>query len=126
GDEKCDIGIPEGTPGACPKECPELAKCNPRKLNNSGCQAECVVLQLVCMSGDDCCPGNCTDKNDSDCSSSCGDGVVQSDKGETCEPESKTPCKTSDADCDDGDPCTTDKLIGSAKNCNALCMPAKI
>jgi hypothetical protein len=126
GDEKCDIGVPDGMPGSCPKECPELAKCNPRKLNNSGCQAECVVLQLVCMSGDDCCPGNCTDKNDSDCSSSCGDGVVQTDKGETCESESNMPCKMSDAECDDGDPCTLDKLIGSAKNCNALCTPSKI
>jgi hypothetical protein len=126
GDEKCDIGVPDGMPGSCPKECPELAKCNPRKLNNSGCQSECVILQLVCMSGDKCCPGNCTDKNDADCSSTCGDGMVQSDKGETCEPETTMPCKSTDAECDDGDPCTTDKLIGSPKNCNSLCMQARI
>jgi hypothetical protein len=81
---------------------------------------------MVCMSGDGCCPGNCTDKNDSDCSSNCGDGVIQEDKGETCEAESKTPCKTSDAECDDKDSCTTDKLIGSAKNCNALCTNTRI
>lgn len=126
GDEKCDIGVPKGMPGACPTECPELARCNPRALNNSGCQAECVLLQMVCMSGDGCCPGNCTDKNDNDCSSNCGDGVIQEDKGETCEAESKMPCKTSDAECDDKDSCTVDKLIGSAKNCNALCTNNRI
>jgi hypothetical protein len=126
GDEKCDIGISEGSPGACPTKCPELAHCNPRALNNSGCQAECVLLQMVCMSGDGCCPGNCTADNDTDCSSRCGDGLVQEEYGETCEPESTTPCKRSDAECDDKDPCTVDKLIGNAKNCNALCTNVKI
>jgi hypothetical protein len=126
GDEKCDIGIPKGLPNACPTECPELAPCNPRALNNSGCQAECVLLQMVCMSGDKCCPGNCTDKNDSDCSSNCGDGVIQKEDGETCEAESMTPCKMSDADCNDMDACTADKLIGSAKNCNTFCTNTRI
>jgi hypothetical protein len=126
GDEKCDTGIAAGTPGSCPTTCPELAPCNPRALNNSGCQAECVLLQMVCMAGDGCCPGNCTDKNDDDCSSNCGDGVIQSESGETCEAETTTPCKMSDAECDDTDACTVDKLIGSAKNCNALCMSTRI
>lgn len=126
GDEKCDIGVPDGMPGSCPTKCPELAKCNPRSLNNSGCQAECVVLQLVCMDDDDCCPGNCTDKNDSDCSSRCGDGMIQADDGETCEAESTTPCKSSDAQCDDKDSCTVDKLVGSAKNCNSQCTNTKV
>jgi hypothetical protein len=126
GDEKCDIGIAAETSGACPTKCPDLAPCNPRALNNSGCQAECVLLQMVCMAGDGCCPGNCTDKNDSDCSSKCGDGVIQTESGETCEAESTTPCKMSDAECDDTDACTVDKLIGSAKNCNALCMNTRI
>ena len=126
GDEKCDIGIPAGTPGSCPTSCPELAPCNPRAVNNSGCQAECVLLQMVCKAGDGCCPGNCTDKNDADCSSNCGDGKVQAEDGETCEAETATPCKKSDAECDDKDPCTADKLIGSAENCNALCTNTKI
>lgn len=121
GEEKCDIAIAAGAPGACPTQCPPLARCNPRALNNSGCQAECVLLQLVCMGGDDCCPGNCTVQNDSDCSSHCGDGVVQPEAGETCEPESSTPCKRSDAECSDDDACTVDKLVGSASNCNAAC-----
>ncbi|HKU44471.1 MAG TPA: hypothetical protein VJR89_40200 [Polyangiales bacterium] len=126
GEERCDIAINPGMPGACPTSCPELTMCAPRALNNSGCQAECVLLQLVCKSGDGCCPGNCTDKNDSDCSSKCGDKMVQADDGETCEPGTDTPCKSSDAECDDKDPCTVDKLIGSADNCNALCTNVRI
>ena len=126
GEEKCDVAIAAGTPGACPTTCPELAPCNPRALNNSGCQAECVLLQLVCKDDDGCCPGNCTDKNDADCSSNCGDGIVQTEDGETCESESTTPCKSSDAQCDDMDVCTVDKLIGSPQNCNALCTNTRI
>lgn len=127
GNEKCDVAIAAGVPGACPTECPELAPCVPRALNNSsGCQAECVVLQLLCKDDDKCCPGNCTDKNDNDCSSNCGDGVVQMEDGETCESESTTPCKKSDPDCDDMNACTVDKLVGSAQNCNAACTNTRI
>ena len=126
GEEKCDIGIPADAPGSCPTQCPPLAACNPRALNNSGCQAECVLLQLVCTGGDACCPGKCTAENDTDCSSHCGDGLVQPDAGETCEAESSTPCKRSDAECNDGDPCTLDKLVGSASNCNALCTHTRV
>lgn len=121
GEEKCDLGIPSGMPGACPVECPPLVKCAPRALNGSGCRAECVLLPLVCESGDDCCPGNCTADNDGDCSASCGDGIVQRDRGELCEPESREPCKTSAAECSDDNACTVDALVGSARNCNADC-----
>lgn len=126
GEEKCDIAITSGMPGACPTSCPDLAPCNPRALNNSGCQAECVPLQLICKSGDDCCPGNCTDKNDADCSSKCGDKIVQPEDGETCEPGTDKPCKKSDAECNDNDACTKDKLIGNPENCNALCTHERI
>jgi hypothetical protein len=127
GSERCDVSIKPGSPGACPSECPKLGNCAPRLLNNGGgCQAECVLLELVCQSGDDCCPGKCNSDNDPDCSSSCGDGIVQEGSGETCEPESETPCKTSDADCDDQIPCTVDKLLGSASNCNTVCSNIQI
>ena len=126
GEEKCDVGIAPGMPGACPTSCPDLAPCVPRALNNSGCQAACVVLQLLCTNDDDCCPGNCTDKNDNDCSSNCGDGVIQASEGETCESESSLPCKTNDRQCDDMDACTVDKLIGAAQSCNAFCTNTRI
>jgi len=122
GSERCDVSIKQGSAGACPTECPKLGNCAPRLLNNGGgCQAECVLLELVCEAGDDCCPGKCNSDNDPDCSSSCGDGIVQESNGETCEPETETPCKTSDAECDDMNACTVDKLMGSASNCNSAC-----
>jgi hypothetical protein len=121
GIEKCDMGIAAGKPGACPTSCPPLAKCTPRVLNGTACQATCELRELICESGDNCCPGKCTTDNDSDCSPSCGDGIVQETAGETCEAKSDTPCKKSDAECDDGNACTSDKLTGSASNCNAVC-----
>ena len=121
GAEKCDPGIPDGQQGACPRACPSLEACVPRVLNGSGCQAECVLREVSCQGGDQCCPGKCTKENDSDCSAKCGDGLVQESQGETCEPEGDTPCLRSAAQCDDGDPCTQDSLMGSPANCNTRC-----
>jgi hypothetical protein len=125
GNEKCDLGIEANQPGACPTQCPPLGMCTPRGLNGTGCQAACVLLALVCKSGDGCCPPDCTGSNDSDCSASCGDGIVQPET-ETCEPGSNHPCKKSDADCADDNACTSDKLVGSAQNCNASCVNSPI
>jgi hypothetical protein len=126
-DEKCDVSIPEGEPGACPRECPPLADCVMRMLNGSNCDAECVELATLCMAGDDCCPSMCDHASDSDCSGACGDGVVQEDLGETCEPDvdGGVACPTQ-AGCEDGDPCTDDKLVGSERNCNATCSRTQI
>jgi hypothetical protein len=135
--ELCDMSIAEGKPGACPTKCEDAAHCVPRGVSGTGCQAQCVVLTPTCMGGDGCCSGNCTMDNDSDCSPSCGDGVVQTSKGETCDPgkdeeddagmmstAKSVPCKTQ-ADCDDHDACTTDLLTGSEQNCNTDCAPHK-
>ena len=46
----------------------------------------------------------------------CGDGEVDPDLGETCDPPSSCP-----TDCDDQDSCTTDQLLGSADQCTAEC-----
>lgn len=119
--EKCDIGVPEGWPGACPTSCPPLIDCVARELSGSNCQAECVVLAPLCMNGDGCCPADCTNANDGDCSQRCGDGVVQRSEAETCEPLSAAaPCPTAN-DCNDRDPCTEDLLVGSEANCNTSC-----
>src|SRR4051794_40525265 len=133
GDEKCDIAIAKDKPGACPTECAAAAECAPRAVSGAQCNAECVVLQPTCKTGDGCCSGNCTTDNDGDCSSSCGDGIVQSDKGETCDPGSAdsdagggaTPCKTL-ADCNDDKVCTMDVLVGSAQKCNTDCSHVEI
>jgi hypothetical protein len=122
GVEKCDTAIPVGEPGACPAACPNIERCVPRVLNGTGCQTECVLRGLTCESGDGCCPGNCTRDNDLDCSSRCGDGIVQTTSGETCEAETDKPCMTNAAACDDKDACTNDSLTGSPSNCNVACL----
>jgi hypothetical protein len=126
GVEKCDTAIKPGEPGACPSECPDLERCVPRVLNGTGCQTECVLRGLTCESGDGCCPGNCTRDNDLDCSSRCGDGIVQTTSGETCEAETDTPCMTIAAACNDEDACTNDSLTGSPSNCNVACLHERI
>jgi hypothetical protein len=58
----------------------------------------------------------------------CGDGVVQKDRGETCDPgtdEFPQACPT-EADCNDNDPCTRDTLKGSAATCDAVCAHAAL
>jgi hypothetical protein len=95
--------------------------CVPRVKNGEACQAECVLRELTCESGDGCCPGKCTKDNDRDCSARCGDGIVQESSGETCEPGTDQPCKTGADACDDEDACTRDVLSGSAENCNTSC-----
>lgn len=129
GNETCDISLAQDEPGACPKDCPPLMEnpCAQRALNGSGCQLECVVLELVCQGGDRCCPGKCTQDNDPDCSPSCGDSIVQESRGETCEKVGENaPCITDPAACDDKEVCTTDELTGSKDHCNSACTHTKI
>jgi hypothetical protein len=126
GVEKCDLAIAQGEPGACPETCPALAACVLRVRNGTGCQTECVLRELTCESGDGCCPGNCTKDNDLDCSARCGDGIVQTTGGETCEPDTDKPCIEDERECADTDACTIDRLTGSAANCNATCTHQRI
>jgi len=51
--------------------------------------------------------------------SECGDGVIG--PGETCDPPESCP-----EDCDDGDPCSTDTMSGSAAECNVVCDNAPV
>ena len=115
--EKCD--------GNCPVQCPPSQTCSNVQLvgDSKSCSAECLTTAiLACTSGDGCCPKDCKYPDDTDCSKSCGDGVI--DAPETCEPNSKDkPCPTT---CDDSDPCTTDQLVGSAEQCSASCLHAPV
>jgi len=119
-DERCDIAIAEGMPGACPTECPPLVNCVPRMLEESNCMAYCAELQQPCNDDDGCCPEMCNSNNDADCSASCGDGVLQD--GETCEtnPEAEAPCIEPD-ECVTTEMCKEAVYFGSADNCNATC-----
>jgi len=115
GNGQLDTG--ETCDGDCPTNCNDGNPCTVDILTGSAsnCSSACSYEHITeCASGDGCCPQGCSAKNDGDCSSSCGNGTLES--GETCDPPSDCP-----ADCDDGDPCTRDSLTGSAENCNAVC-----
>lgn len=124
---KCGNGVLEsGETCDPPATCDTDAKCRSNDAcitttlagDASKCTASCETSEIMsCRSGDGCCPKGCNNGNDTDCSASCGDGVVSGT--ETCEPSSSTkPCPAS---CDDGDPCTKDLRTGTPEQCNVAC-----
>jgi cysteine-rich repeat protein len=129
----CDNGLLE--PGetcdpsaGCPTACDDGNACTVDTLSGAAatCDAACTLAPLTgCIDGDGCCPAGCCAPGagcgggDTDCSTTCGNGVV--DAGETCDPAAT--CTTS---CDDADACTTDVLTGSAANCNVACSHGSI
>lgn len=109
--ETCDPG------STCPTDCNDNNSCTTDRLegNPATCDVACVnTVTTACEPDDGCCPPGCDSTIDSDCSASCGDGVV--DDNETCDPVSTCP-----ATCDDGDACTLDQMTGSAESCSAAC-----
>jgi hypothetical protein len=129
--ETCDVAISSGKAGACPHfptDCPAAdPSCGEWKITGDGCAAECSRWEPQCKNGDGCCPKACTSANDSDCSSQCGDGIIQKEEGELCEPlmreglpEGGSVCP-SECEDSDGDPCTKVELAGTATNCTAVC-----
>jgi hypothetical protein len=120
GDAKLDPG--EKCDGNCPNACAAPMGCRIEVLVGSvaACTAECVPRDITAVeAGDGCCPLGATNATDTDCSSSCGDGVVTGN--EICESgNNEHPCP-SQADCDDNDPCTMDLVTGSERECNARC-----
>jgi hypothetical protein len=97
--ELCDSAIPAGSAGACPKSCDDGDSCTSDELVGSGCQARCLHTN------------GCTEPV-------CGNGQVE--PGEWCDTAipagSAGACPTS---CDDGNPCTSDLMMGSG--CLAVC-----
>jgi uncharacterized protein (TIGR03382 family) len=79
---------------------------------------------LTPKNGDQCCPPGANSVTDTDCSASCGNGVLE--QGEICDPKIAAgpgACKTA-ADCDDKDVCTADTVAGTA--CNVVCKSEKL
>ena len=122
--ERCDTAIAAGKPGSCPTSCTLTDPCQTVTLQGSGCAAECKFTPRACVDADKCCPAGCSQQNDDDCAPTCGDSILQSDRGETCDNGPNAPasarCPT-EADCEDGDSCTVGTLEGSAATCNAVC-----
>ena len=114
--ETCD------PPSSCPTSCNDGNVCTVDQLTGSSanCNVACSHTSITtCTSGDGCCPAGCNANTDSDCSPTCGNGVVE--PGETCDPASS--CPTS---CNDGNVCTVDQLTGSSANCNVACSHTSI
>jgi hypothetical protein len=127
--EICDQGIAHGAPGSCPNDadCTAAGPCFHAQLVSAGtCSAVCALTPIVAqVSGDGCCPAGASHAGDDDCPSACGDGVLDREAGETCDPGIAPPqtgaCPVS---CDDAKPCTTDYLTGSG--CHTLCVHVNI
>lgn len=104
----------------CATECVSTDKCITQRLDGSPatCDVKCEAEVIsACQGNDGCCPEGCNHGTDTDCSMSCGDGVVGDN--EKCERgHSEYPCPT---ECDDADPCTEDHLVGSEAQCSASC-----
>jgi cysteine-rich repeat protein len=122
---KCGNGVLEGTetcdpPSSC-APCTTVNACLAIQSTGSAatCDLKCDQAPITaCRNGDHCCPSGCSKNNDNDCSTNCGNRVI--DSGETCEAGTNKPCPTATT-CNDNNACTTDTLIGSASNCNAVC-----
>jgi hypothetical protein len=130
-DTDCSVGCGNGIveagetcdpPESCPANCNDGNACTVDQLtgNSQNCNVACSSSAIsTCAPGDGCCPTGCTTATDSDCSSGCGDGVIEG--GETCDPPETCP-----ESCDDGNACTVDQRTGSVQNCNVACSHSSI
>lgn len=116
--EACDRGITAGIAGACPATCDDGDACTQDWATGSAaaCTRRCSHAPVTaCRGGDGCCPAGCTAAADQDCAPTCGDGLLGA--RETCDPRETCPVTCPD----DGDPCTREKLSGSAATCDVAC-----
>jgi hypothetical protein len=119
--EHCDTAIAAGAPGACPPSCDDHVACTTDLRSGGDCTVTCAHKEILGVQpGDGCCPAGASDQKDPDCSSTCGNGIV--DPGETCDlgiprgDEGACP-----SDCMPGAACATSLLV-SAGTCSAVCM----
>lgn len=68
---------------------------------------------------DQCCPAACGPATDVDCAG-CGNGRVESDRAETCDPPGSCPSSCT------GVACGRQQLVGSPDDCNVRCMTEPI
>lgn len=117
---RCNNGVVELgelCDGDCPEDpatdCDDGILCTRDTIADRGtCRARCRHTP-VRNDMDKCCAPGQTAEDDIDCL--CGNGVI--DPGEFCDGD----CPTK-SDCNDNNPCTADKLVGSAKDCSARCV----
>ena len=117
GREHCDIAIAQGQEGACPDGCSLREGCLTQELVGQRCGTRCAPIEITqSVPGDGCCPSGATSETDSDCSATCGNGLIEA--GETCDPPESCPtaesCRTDKA-------CTVAHITGAASTCSARC-----
>jgi hypothetical protein len=124
--EACDIRIPEGTEGACPKaeDCADGQACTKDEVIGLDCQQQCFNHPITEPDdgADGCCPEGAAADSDPDCEpeETCGNGVV--DEGELCDTAITAgagKCPTA-ADCNDDEACTVDGVENEG-SCTAQC-----
>lgn len=121
-EDACVMGkIVAGSPKACNVVCDFVDARDQYGVGH--CDDGDPCTQDILAGDPDSCDIECTHLPQ-DCPAVCGDGIVDEEEGETCDdgPGSTRPCPTSVNECDDGDPCTDDLLLGSASQCNAVCV----
>ncbi len=105
GDDVVSTGETCDPPSSCPTSCDDGNKCTTDTMTGSAatCNVTCSHQAITqCISGDGCCPAGCNNKNDSDCTPVCGNGVVEA--GEQCDPPNGTTCSAT---------CTVESICGA-------------
>lgn len=74
--------------------------------------AGCMAGEIISYGG----PDAAVDEPDAEPELGCGNGVIEPELGETCDPSTACP-----ATCDDDDACTADTMTGVAESCNVDC-----
>ncbi len=121
--EACDRGITAGNPGACEYACDDGKSCTTNLTTGSveNCTRQCSFNPITaCSGGDGCCPVGCSFATDPDCAPICGNGTLEDD--ETCDPPASCPTSCRD----EGDACTSAKLVGDPGLCTARCTQVPI
>jgi hypothetical protein len=125
--ELCDTGITAGT-GSCPTACDDGDVCTADALTGSDCRAECRSTPItIFVGGDACCPPGANSTTDPDCSTACGNGVLET--GEVCDTAIASgagSCPTA-SDCNDNLACTRDEIdLPGGDPCRATCRNTEI
>jgi hypothetical protein len=116
-DERCDITIANGSPGACPDGCSGRDGCMQRVLVGRDCDARCDEIQIkLAIPDDGCCPEGASPDLDNDCVAVCGNGVREG--SERCDPPGTC---VSQENCVSDDACRPAHYTGDAAHCTASC-----
>lgn len=118
--ELCDPEIAAGDPGACPTGCDDGDACTTDVVSGTDCSVQCESAPISAPSdGDGCCPPGADATTDDDCTSICGNSIVE--PGETCDTAiAEGMAGACPASCDDGDFCTADSVAMDG-TCAAAC-----